>query len=130
MRLARVGIERVPGMVKGGIAGWAAARLPLSTTNQITAHDLHEANGRFAIVDVRRPGEWKSGHIAGAQLHPLDSLPAAAAGLDRSRPLAVHCKSGSRSAIACSVLEAVGIEGAANVIGGYDAWVAAGFPVE
>ncbi len=130
MRLARVGIERVLGSVDGGIAGWAAAGLPLAMTQQITVQDLRDAGGQFHIVDVRRPGEWKSGHILGAELRPLDTLVADAAKIDRTLPAAVHCKSGYRSAIACSVLEAAGFTEAVNVIGGYDAWAAAGFPVE
>jgi glyoxylase-like metal-dependent hydrolase (beta-lactamase superfamily II)/rhodanese-related sulfurtransferase len=130
MRLARVGIERVAGAVAGGVAGWVAAGLPLVATRQITVRDLHDAGGEFAIWDVRRAAEWKSGHIVGAELHPLDSLAASAVNLDRSRSAAIHCKSGYRSAIACSLLEAAGFEHAVNVIGGYDAWAAAGFPVE
>ncbi len=130
MRLARVGIERVVGAVDGGIAGWAAAGLPLAMMQQITVADLRDAEGEFSIVDVRRPGEWKGGHIVGAELHPLDSLAKDVDRLDRTRHAAVHCKSGYRSAIACSMLEAAGYEGAVNVIGGYDAWAAAGFPVE
>ena len=43
--------------------------------------------------------------------------------------MAVHCKSGYRSAIACSVLERAGFENVANVVGGLDAWSAAGLPV-
>ena len=99
-------------------------------TQQITVQDLHEAGSEFQIVDVRRPGEWKNGHIAGAQLHPLDSLAGAVSQLDHSRPAAVHCKSGYRSLIACSVMESAGFDGAVNVIGGFDAWSASGFPVE
>jgi hydroxyacylglutathione hydrolase len=130
MRLARVGIERVLGSVDGGIAGWAAAGLPLAMTQQITVQDLHEAQGQFHVVDVRRPAEWKSGHLVGAELRPLDTLAADAGKIDCALPAAVHCKSGYRSAIACSLLEAAGFTGAVNVIGGYDAWAAAGFPVE
>ena len=130
LRLARVGIERVIGAVDGGIAGWAAAGLPLTMTRQITVQDLRDSDGHFQIIDVRRPSEWKSGHIAGAELHPLDGLAAEAGKLDPSRPAAVHCKGGYRSAIACSVLEAAGFEHPVNVIGGFDAWTAAGFPIE
>lgn len=129
MRLARVGIERVSGVMNGGIAGWTAAGLPLQITQQITVGDLHAADGQFSIIDVRRPGEWNSGHIPGAALHSLDTLAADAERLDHPRPAAVHCKSGYRSIIACSVLEAAGFDGSVNVIGGFDAWAAAGFPV-
>jgi rhodanese-related sulfurtransferase len=130
MRLARVGIERVPGAVAGGIAGWAEAGLPLTITQQITVQDLGPEMDRFAILDVRRPPEWKSGHIPGALLHPLDGLGKTMDQLDRKQPVAVHCKGGHRSAIACSLLEAAGFEGVVNVIGGFDAWAAAGLKVE
>src|SRR5215472_6995502 len=130
IRLARVGIERVSGVVDGGIAGWAAAGLPLAMMRQITVQDLREAEGQFQIVDVRRPAEWKDGHIPGAEHHPLDSLGAAVTSMDRSHLPAVHCKSGYRSTIACSVMEAAGLPDPVNVVGGFDAWTAAGFPVE
>jgi hydroxyacylglutathione hydrolase len=42
----------------------------------------------------------------------------------------VHCKSGYRSAIACSLLEAAGFARPINVVGGYDAWVGAGLETE
>ena len=129
IRLARVGIERVVGSIDGGIAGWAAAGLPLVAMQQITVQDLHESKVEFQVVDVRRTGEWKTGHIPGAELHPLDALAREAVQLDPGRPAAVHCKSGYRSTIACSILEAAGFEGAVNVIGGFDAWAAAGFSI-
>jgi hydroxyacylglutathione hydrolase len=130
MRLARVGIERVAGAVAGGIAGWAAAGLPLALTHQITVQDLAPEAAHYAIVDVRRPPEWKSGHIPGALLHPLDGLGKTLDQMDRKQPVAVNCKGGYRSAIACSLLEAAGFENVVNVMGGFDAWAAAGLKVE
>ncbi|HEY1341553.1 MAG TPA: rhodanese-like domain-containing protein [Bryobacteraceae bacterium] len=130
-RLARVGIERVDGVVDGGIAGWARAGLPLAQTDQITVQDLRERMPEFCVVDVRRPGEWNGdGRIPGATLRPLDRLGTSMGDLPRDRPLAVHCKSGYRSSIACSLLQAGGFERVMNVQGGFDAWVRAGFPVE
>jgi 3-mercaptopyruvate sulfurtransferase SseA len=48
--------------------------------------------------------------------------------MDRERPVAVHCKSGYRSMIACSLLERAGHRNVINVAGGFDAWHAAGLP--
>jgi hydroxyacylglutathione hydrolase len=48
---------------------------------------------------------------------------------DKNAPLAVHCKSGYRSAIACSLLQRAGFENVINVIGGFDAWQQAQLPV-
>jgi len=48
--------------------------------------------------------------------------------VDTGQPLAVHCKSGYRSMIACSLLERAGHRNVINVIGGFDAWHASGLP--
>jgi hydroxyacylglutathione hydrolase len=130
MRLARVGMDRVTGVLEDGVAGWAGAGLPLAMTEQITVQDLKERLGELVVVDVRRPAEWDGGHIAGALLRPLDKLKSGIQDLDRGRATAVHCKSGYRSAIACSLLEAAGFERPINVLGGYDAWVGAGIETE
>ena len=37
-----------------------------------------------------------------------------------SGPFYVHCKSGGRSTIACSILKKAGFTGQINVLGGYD----------
>jgi len=40
----------------------------------------------------------------------------------------VHCKSGYRSMIACSLLQRAGFKHVTNVIGGFDAWQQANQP--
>jgi glyoxylase-like metal-dependent hydrolase (beta-lactamase superfamily II)/rhodanese-related sulfurtransferase len=129
LRLARVGIERVVGKLQDSIMGWARAGLPVAETEQITVQDLEAEMGRnpeLAIVDVRRPAEWNQGRIPGAVLRPLDQLRAGLASLDPAKLTAVHCKSGYRSAIACSLLQAHGFQRVMNVLGGLDAWTGAG----
>ena len=127
-RLSRVGIDRVEGYLADGIAGWAAAGLPLAQTRQIEVQDLN-ADRKIRILDVRRQGEWRAGHIDRAALTPLDDLKSHLDSLDRAAPLAVHCKSGYRSLIASSLLEANGFANVMNVLGGFDAWAGAGLPV-
>jgi glyoxylase-like metal-dependent hydrolase (beta-lactamase superfamily II) len=127
IRLARVGIEKVQGYLDGGIHGWAREGLPLAEMDQISVPDLQAemaAQQELCIVDVRRPGEWQQGHMEGALLHPLDQLPREVESLDRNRTLTVHCKSGYRSMIACSLLEGAGFRHVRNLLGGYDAWAA------
>jgi hydroxyacylglutathione hydrolase len=75
---------------------------------------------------VRREGEWQAGHIAGVECRALDSFPQRIPAVDRERPVAVHCKSGYRSMIACSLLERAGYRNVVNVAGGFDAWHGAG----
>ena len=60
------------------------------------------------IVDVRSVGEFEGGHIAGAQNVPLDQFQSVASQWDKSAPVLVYCQTGSRSAEAVSMLEALG----------------------
>jgi hydroxyacylglutathione hydrolase len=131
LRLARVGIEDVRGYLAGGVAAWKKAGLPVVKTEQITVQELSERleSGRLypaEVVDVRREGEWQAGHIAGVECRALDSFPQRIPAVDRERPVAVHCKSGYRSMIACSLLERAGYRNVVNVAGGFDAWHGAG----
>ncbi len=129
-RLARVGIEGVRGYLSGGVSAWQKAGLPLAVTPQISAQELDEKlrDRRIHLLDVRREGEWQAGHIPQAKWHALDVFPHQLPAIDDTQPLAVHCKSGYRSMIACSLLERAGHQNVINVIGGYDAWHAAALP--
>lgn len=128
LRLARVGIEHVTGMLKGGMASWAASKRSVAQTGQISAPELSTMLGRVQIVDVRRQAEWDEGHIPGAILMPLNKLPEALRQIDGDRPVAVHCKGGYRSAIACSLIQRAGYDQVMNLTGGFDAWRACGLP--
>jgi hydroxyacylglutathione hydrolase len=145
MRLARVGIEILQGYLKGGIAAWKKARLPVLSTPQMSAQALNErlnrgrdgdrpesagGAGAVSVLDVRREGEWQAGHIAEAKWHALDAFPRGLPEVDAAGTVAVHCKSGYRSMIACSLLERAGHRNIVNVTGGFDAWLAAGLPEE
>jgi hydroxyacylglutathione hydrolase len=88
------------------------------------------ATGTAVVVDVRKSTEWAEGHVSGAQLVPLPELLARMAEIPRDRPVIVHCKSGARSTIATSVLEAHGWTNLRNLAGGFDAWEAGKLPVE
>ena len=101
----------------------------MAQLGQITVPDLQHELAHVQLVDVRQPGEWEQGHIAGAILKPLPKLMESLHALDPRRIVAVHCKSGYRSAIAASMLQREGFDQVVNVIGGFDAWVACGLPV-
>jgi hydroxyacylglutathione hydrolase len=133
MRLARVGIEELRGYLAGGIAAWRKARLPVLKTAQISPQELNQKlrEGSLCavdVLDVRREGEWQTGHIAGVECRALDTFPHGLPAMDGNRPVAVHCKSGFRSMIACSLLERAGHRNVLNVAGGFDAWHAAELP--
>lgn len=134
VRLARVGVEKVAGYLAGGVAGWVAAGYELASIPQITAQELEEmlradANA-ITVLDVREPSEHESGAIARSLSIPLGTLNSRIADLDPAKLLVVHCKGGYRSSIAASLLRRSGLRNIANLIGGFDAWSAAGFTSE
>jgi hydroxyacylglutathione hydrolase len=133
MRLARVGIEELRGYLAGGMVAWQKAGLPVLQTAQISPQELdqklREGSFRAAdVLDVRREGEWQAGHIADVECKALDTFPHRLPAMDSRRPVAVHCKSGYRSMIACSLLERAGHRNMMNVVGGFDAWHASALP--
>jgi len=130
MRLARVGIEEESGYLRGGVGAWKQAGLPLASLPQMTVESLHGAQGNHPqVLDVRREPEWEAGHIEGAAWWPLDNFRVSPPEIDRDQPIAVHCKSGYRSLIACSLLQRAGFRNITNVLGGFDAWQQAKLPV-
>jgi phage shock protein E len=63
------------------------------------------------IVDVRTPGEYKSGHIKGSLNIPVDQIRSKTAELKKKgKPVITCCRSGSRSAMARTILTSAGIE--------------------
>lgn len=64
-----------------------------------------------ALIDVRSPQEYASGHVAGAINVPVDGLvadPSAAGPADKA--VIVYCRSGARSARAAGALEKAGYD--------------------
>ena len=120
MRLARVGYERVIGILEGGIEAWeVAGRLVASFGLEPVAEAIRP--GR-TVLDVRRSGEWSSFLVPGAVNIPLARLADEAAALDREAPYALVCAGGYRSAIAASVLARMGFTNVVAASGGMDAY--------
>jgi rhodanese-related sulfurtransferase len=77
-----------------------------------------------AIIDVRTPAEFARGHIPGSVnidvMNDSVFFPSIAS-LDKSKPYYVYCRSGGRSALACSMMADKGFT-AFNLIGGLSVW--------
>ncbi|HSO73295.1 MAG TPA: rhodanese-like domain-containing protein, partial [Blastocatellia bacterium] len=132
-RLARVGIESVEGYLGGGMREWDQSGLATEAIAQMPVDELHSRLSEGAdlqLVDVRRPGEYKSGHAPGAVNLTLAHLDEEASKLDASRPTAVICQSGYRSSAATGILARRGFKEVFNVVGGTSAWVNAGYKVD
>jgi rhodanese-related sulfurtransferase len=98
--------------------------------HHVTVEDLRAALVEGAtVIDVREPEEYAAGHVPGAVLVPLATVPAAVERLPRDEPVYVICAVGARSAYAAAYLSHRGID-ARTVDGGTGDWAAAGLPLE
>jgi hydroxyacylglutathione hydrolase len=111
---------------------WKSARGELEQVGQLDAEQLRRTGSdkNLQIVDVRGPDEWRRGHLSGAIHIPLAALPDRIGELNSAAPIVLHCKGGSRAAIAASFLQARGITNVSSLIDGYEGWVKRGFEVE
>ena len=83
----------------------------------------------LVILDVRQPEEFRSGHISGAKLIPLNELARRMGELPSNTEILCVCRSGSRSGAAASQLARAGFN-ALNLRGGMIGWQRAGYPVK
>ena len=118
-RLARGGYDNVRGYLDGGIRAWndsldSIGRLEASQVEQgLAVNEL--------LIDVRKPGEYESEHLADVPSIPLDFINERMAEFPKDKELVLLCGGGYRSMIAASILKARGFEGIKDVIGGYAA---------
>jgi rhodanese-related sulfurtransferase len=103
--------------------------------NSISPLELNRkmaAGQAVALIDVRTPSEYRSVHVPGALLQPLDSLNPSqlAESFSPGGPLYVLCQSGTRAKQAIKRLESAGGRQCVLVEGGTAAWLQAGLPVE
>lgn len=86
-------------------------------------------SGEAVLFDVREPDEHAAERIPGAILMPLSRFDAATVASRARGRVIFHCRSGNRSRDALGRFGATGAA-AAHLVGGVQAWKAAGLPVE
>ena len=84
-----------------------------------------EWNGA-AIIDVREPHEYTSGHVPGATLIPVNTVYARRAELPQDKDVIFVCAIGQRSALASEMAAAAGLTRIFNLDGGTEADVKSG----
>jgi rhodanese-related sulfurtransferase len=87
------------------------------------------ADGGAAVIDVREPEEWATGHVPGALLISLGRLRDELDRVPRSRRAIVICEAGVRSCTAASLLLAQRAD-VAHVPAGTSGYRRAGLPLE
>lgn len=123
--LLRVGYERIPGWLEGGVDAWAASGRPLAsygTTTMADAHRERAAGDGGVLLDVRQPNEWAGGVVPGSELIFVADLPDRIAQLPKGEPVTVFCRTGHRASMAASVLDRAGFDVTLVDEGGASAW--------
>lgn len=94
--------------------------------------EVYDNQTHIALIDVRRSDEFNGelGHIPGARLLTLDTLPAQIHSLPKDKTIVFICRSGMRSANAASLALSHGFKSVYNMKGGMILWNEYGLDVE
>ncbi|MCT2559276.1 rhodanese-like domain-containing protein [Tsuneonella sp. YG55] len=108
----------------------AEAAAPTATISTIDVAALTDlvARDKVVLVDVRTPGEFAEGHIAGAVNLPLQGFDPGSVPHEAGKQTILYCRSGRRSEAGAEKMVAAG-EAATHLGGGITAWQEAGEPV-
>jgi rhodanese-related sulfurtransferase len=112
-----------------------------STTPQIVkdltaveAYNLVQANANnpdFIIIDVRTASEYASGHLPNATNinYYSDNFTIEISKLGRDNVYLIYCRTGVRSTLSRDAMKSLGFLNVNNMLGGFTAWMAAGYPI-
>ncbi len=119
----------------GGPAGTVSApQAPSSgprmqSVSPAQARELIRTRKDLLVVDVRTPGELRTGVIAGSLKVPFWAVMRGQHELPRDKALLLVCAVGGRSYAASQILVRNGYPEVYNLSGGIAAWKKAGFPL-
>lgn len=115
-------------LFSGGLRGRLSGVKQISPQEAVRLFNHEDA----LVLDVREASEWMDGHIGRAKHVPMGQLGKRIEELDKykTKPIVAVCRTGNRSAHACSVLRKAGFENVQNLDGGMVGWEQAGLPKE
>lgn len=95
---------------------------------QMTVEELKariDSGEKINLIDCREPHEYEEANLGGKliplgkfQMMDLDELEDL-----KEEEVIIHCRSGKRSAMACTILDQMGFKNTVNVEGGILAWI-------
>ncbi|GMA64264.1 rhodanese-like domain-containing protein [Alicyclobacillus fastidiosus] len=109
------------------VVGYLAYRmLPAKGVKSVSSEEvqalLSKEKATIQFVDVREPGEFRTGHVPGFKNIPLTQLKSRLNEMDTERPVVLMCRSGARSQQAARTLVKQGFLDVRNASGGIMAW--------
>jgi len=126
--LVRIGLDRTIGFLPD-LQEWTAQGLPTESLRTLTPREVNDVNGAV-ILDVRGTSEYQAVHIPGSVHIHAGYLKDRLADVPKDRRVILYCSGGSRSSIACSILQKNGVTNIANMQGGINQWTQEGRPTE
>ena len=93
--------------------------------------DKHNGDSNFAILDIRTPGEFQSGHLQSAILIDfysqtfVDRLRQ----LDKGKNFLIYCRTGNRSTKSLEIFKKLKFQKIYHMANGISTWYSEGFPV-
>jgi rhodanese-related sulfurtransferase len=93
--------------------------------------DKHNGDNEFAILDIRTPGEFQSGHLA--KSIPIDFYSPTFGDqlnrLDKTKTYLVYCRTGNRSTKSLELFQKLKFQKVYHMASGISAWKSEGFAV-
>ena len=91
---------------------------------------LMDAGETLVLIDLRKPGEYRSGHLPGARSLPITELDRRFAEIPRSPRVILYCACPIEDiATAFTFLRTKGYANHAILEGGFDSWLRQRYPV-
>ena len=102
-----------------------------SPVELVTVEEVKAAleNGNAQVVDIRPSFDFAGGRIPGSINMPNRSLATRTEQLDTSRRVLFVSEDGTQGEGAARTALSMGLTNVANIAGGLEAWLAAGYPV-
>jgi hydroxyacylglutathione hydrolase len=130
--LARIGFDRVEGVLAGGIEAWRNQGLASDRLGTTSAQECAERmqKGGIRVLDVRDDYEREEKRIPRSLHVYVGYLEEKIPPLPKDDELVVHCSVGHRGGLAASILKRSGFNNVYNLLGGIKAWEALNLPLE
>jgi rhodanese-related sulfurtransferase len=117
------------GSVVLSACGGGAESAGVQNISPVAYNQDYSPNNQHLLIDVRTPGEYAAGHIAGSVNIPVEELAGRLDEVPQGTPIVVYCRSGNRSATASRILVDAGYSNVYD-LGGIIAWQSAGYPLQ
>ena len=122
------------GITEAGAAETASPKAPDDGVQHVDAKQAQTlvSDKKVVVLDIRTPGEFKKGRIAGAKNIDFQApdFEERIEGLDKSKSYLVHCASGGRSTRSLPLFKKHEFKSVYHLDGGIKSWEKAGLPLE